>query len=279
MKTKFTYLVVAVCFVAPARLWADEAAWHKAAEVPFEMLKTQHMAVQVKINGKGPYRLIFDTGAPVTLISNKVAREAGVFPEKFRPSPFAFFGSQGQFKIKNLQMGELQVQGVDTMVMDHPTVGLIAKHLGPIEGIVGFNVFGKYRSTIDYQSQTMTFIPTNYKPVDMMTRMMSVLMAPRSERERPKVLAPSGLLGIQVAQDQGADQEGVQITAVFAGSAAEEAGIKVGDRLLTLDGRWTDSVADCYFAASRVRPGSRVTAEVLRDGAKRRVQLEIRPGI
>ena len=156
------------------------------------MLKTQHMAVMVKINGKGPYRLIFDTGAPVTLISNKVAKEAGVFPEKFKASPFAFFGSQGQFKIKSLEMGALKVSGVDTMVMDHPTVGIIASALGPIEGIVGFNVFAKYRTTLDYQTKTMTFVPTTYKPVDMMTRMMTTLMAPKSERERAKVLAPDG---------------------------------------------------------------------------------------
>ena len=56
----------------------------KPMKTPFELLKTQHMTVQVKINGKGPYRLIFDTGAPVTLINNRIAKEAGVFPKDFR---------------------------------------------------------------------------------------------------------------------------------------------------------------------------------------------------
>ena len=74
---------------APALRADDKDA--APSKVPFEMLKSQHMAVQVKINGKGPYRLIFDTGAPVTLLSNKVAKEAGIFPEKFKASPFAFF--------------------------------------------------------------------------------------------------------------------------------------------------------------------------------------------
>ena len=41
------------------------------------------MVVNVKINGKGPYRLIFDTGAPFTLINNKIAKEAEVFPKDF----------------------------------------------------------------------------------------------------------------------------------------------------------------------------------------------------
>src|SRR5262249_457786 len=46
----------------------------KTVTVPFELLKTQHMVVEAKINGKGPYRLIFDTGAPVNLLNNKVAK-------------------------------------------------------------------------------------------------------------------------------------------------------------------------------------------------------------
>lgn len=47
-------------------------------KVPFEILKTGHIVVSVKVNEKGPYRLLFDTGAPVTLISSKVATEAKV---------------------------------------------------------------------------------------------------------------------------------------------------------------------------------------------------------
>ena len=50
----------------------------KPVVVPFELLPSGHMTVMVKVNGKGPYRLIFDTGAPITLLNNKVAKEAGL---------------------------------------------------------------------------------------------------------------------------------------------------------------------------------------------------------
>ena len=69
------------------------------------------------------------------------------------------------------------------------------------------------------------------------------------------------------------------ITEVFAGSAAAAAGLQPGDRLLTLDGRWTDSPADCYFAASRLRPGTRVAAEIVRDGKSKVIEVEVRSGI
>ena len=48
------------------------------AVVPFEMLPTNHMLVEARINGKGPYHLIFDLGAPVTLLSNRVSEATGV---------------------------------------------------------------------------------------------------------------------------------------------------------------------------------------------------------
>src|SRR5262245_51948813 len=40
-----------------------------------ELLKSRHLAIQVRINGHGPYRMIFDTGSPVVLISSRVAEE------------------------------------------------------------------------------------------------------------------------------------------------------------------------------------------------------------
>ena len=60
----------------------EKKADEKAVVVPFELLKSGHMAVQVKVNGKGPYRLIFDTGAPMNLLSNKAAKDAGVVDAK-----------------------------------------------------------------------------------------------------------------------------------------------------------------------------------------------------
>ena len=53
---------------------------------------------------------------------------------------------------------------------------------------------------------------------------------------------------------------------VRPGSAAAAAGLRAGDRLLTLDGRWTDSVADCYQAAEAVTPGQAAEVVLRRDG-------------
>lgn len=252
-------------------------AKEEAVKVPFEMLKTQHMVVMVKVNGKGPYRVVFDTGAPVTLLNNKVAKEAGIFPKDFRKPPFALFGSMGQFKIKSLEVGSVKAEDMPTMVMDHPTVQALARALGqPIEGIVGFSFFAKFRTTIDYQAKEMTFVPTNYQPTDMMQNMMRMLM---SARDAKKIIAPAGQWGFRVDKDADDKEAGVDVKEVLTGSSAAAAGLKAGDRLLTLDGRWTDSVADCYLAASRLQPGTSARLVVRRDGKEVELNVSVKWGL
>jgi hypothetical protein len=253
---------------------ADEPS-PKPAEVPFDLLKTQHMVVSIKVNGKGPYRVIFDTGAPIMLLNNKVAKEAGIFPKNFRQPFFAPFGSMGDFKIKTLELGDLKVHDIKTIVMDHPTVALISKALGPIEGIVGFSFFARFRMTIDYQIKVMSFVPTKFDPPDMMKNVLKMLRP----GNRTQVLAPAGQWGFQVHKSDEDEEPGVTVKQVLSGSPAEKAGLKAGDRLLTLSGRWTDTLADCYIAASYVQPGAEAVLLVRRNGEERQLKVKVATGL
>ena len=271
-------LLLLLSFVLVPSSGISDDKIEKPITVPFGLLKTQHMTIQVKINGKGPYRLIFDTGAPVTLINNKIAKESGIFPKDFKQPFFAFFGSMGEFKIKSLEVGDLKLENVNAMVMDHPTVAAISNVLGPIEGIVGFNFFGKYQMTLDYQAKTMTFVPTDYQPKDMMDHLMKTILAGQNPNNK-KVLAPGGLLGFKVFKDTDDSNPGVTIKTIFPDSPAAKAGFKEGDRLLVLDNRWTDSPTDCYAAASFLSPGTPVRALISRDGKEMELKLEPRAGL
>jgi hypothetical protein len=253
----------------------------KKFTVPFELIKTQHMCVNIKVNGKGPYRLVFDTGAPDSLISVKVAKEAGVLPKDFKPPLFALFGSAGQQKIKNIELGELKAENLSCTVLNHPTVEAIAKFVGPIEGILGFTFYARYKMSIDYEKKLITFEPNEYVPGDVMKAMMKRFdpNVPKAVRDAPKILSPGGLLGIRVDKAKDDEDAGVTVKDVLPDTPAAGAGFKKGDRLLTLDGRWTDSVADCYLAASMLRPGAPAAALVLRDGKKVQLKLTVRAGL
>jgi hypothetical protein len=257
-------MVCAATTAMPAQACADQPRRvQDPIVVPFDLLITKHIVVNVKINGKGPYRVIFDTGAPVTLINTKTAKASGLLSKNGAKSSFSLFGPVAQAKIKSLELGDLKAENVPAIVMDHPTVEIVSQVLGPVEGIIGFPFFARYKMTLDYQAKEMTFVPNDFEPTDIMQAMMLALMT----RDKPaaKTLAAAGLWGFLLDRKDD-DEAGMPIKQVLPGSAAAKAGLKDGDRLLTLDDRWTDTLADCYSAASYIKPGAEAKIVIKRDG-------------
>jgi membrane-associated protease RseP (regulator of RpoE activity) len=258
---------------------ADTKVEPKPQAVKFELVPSGHFIVKVKVNGHGPYNLIFDTGAPSTLITPKVAQEAGLV-QKAKDKPIIpLFGMMGQVKVKDFQVGDVKAEDVSAMIMDHPTVKLFSKEYekkyGSVEGIVGFPFFARFKMTVDYKAKEMTFVPNGYKATDVMQELMQTVMAAMSSKQEPKVAAPAGLWGLELAKGSADEAEGVDVKAVHDGGAAAEAGLKTGDRLLTIDGRWTDSLPDAYVAAGFAKPGKPITVVVKRGGKE--VKLTVAP--
>jgi len=240
----------------------------EAVTVPFETLKTGHMAVMITVNGKGPYRVIFDTGAPFSLLTNKVAKEAGLEPEK--GGGISLFGMKGQCKVKKLEVGKAVLDNSSAMIMDHPTVKALGDAVGGLEGIIGFPVFARFKTTLNYQDKTLTFEPNGFEPPDVMESMMaSVMSLVGNDKPAKQILSPSAQWGMVVTKKEGDDDNGVTIKEVMPGGAAELAGLKAGDRMLTMDGRWTDSVNDTYQASGLVKAGTPVKVVVKRDGKEK----------
>ena len=189
------------------------------------------------------------------------------------------FGAGGQVKIKSLEIGDAKVEGTSAMVMDHPVVALLAQiEKVPIEGLVGFPFFARYKMTIDYQAKELTFVPNGFDPPDMIDKLTKMMATAGAEPKR-KVLAPGALVGVKVAKDASDQDAGVNVKEVFPGSPADSAGLKAGDRLLVLDGRWTDTVLDTYDAATSLRPGTEVRIVIRRDGKEVTKTLKVQSGL
>jgi membrane-associated protease RseP (regulator of RpoE activity) len=262
-------------FAWPVR--GDKPAENKPVTVPIEVLKTKHLAIQVKINGKGPYRMIFDTGAPITLVSSKVAKEAGMIPKDAKVPPIALFGAMGQFPIQSLEVGTLKAEKVPAMVMDHPAVTALGRALGPLEGIIGFPFFARYSMTLDYQAQQVTLVPNGYVPADILETLTATIL--NNQKPPPVVLAPAAQWGLVLNKPEKDEEAGVAIEQVRPGSAADAAGIKAGDRLLAIDGWWTESLADGYRATMGIKPGTAVPVTLRRAGKEMTVTVKPRAGL
>ena len=252
----------------------------KAIIVPIELLPSRHFVVLVKLNDKGPYRLILDTGAPLTIINSRIAKDAGLTKKAGGGGGILGLlgGGLNQIQVAKMQVGDVVAEKSGAVVMDHPTVQAISDAFkddsGTIDGIIGFPFFAKFAMTVDYQKKEVTFKPNGYKPGDYMKDLMDSMMK-LEEKNKPRVLAPAALWGFAVEKDKSDDAEGVIVKTVFADSAAAKGGVKVRDRLLTIDGRWTDSLGDTAVAASLIKPGKAVVVAVKRDGKE--VQLTITP--
>jgi PDZ domain-containing protein/aspartyl protease len=271
---KYSVVAAALMLVAYPAFADDPKPDEKPKKVKFELLKTKHIVVEVKINGKGPYRLIFDTGAPLMLINNRIAKDAKVVTKDTKGPPIAIFGAMGQFIIKDFEMGELKAKNVSTMVMDHPTVAAISELFGPIDGIVGFPFFARYRMTVDYQAKEFTFTPTDYKPSNLFDTLMTQMMNAQQD-QGPRILVPQAQWGFVADKGTQDDDAGLDVKDVLKGGPMDKAGLKSGDRLLTIDGRWTDTVVDLFEAASHVKPGQTVAAKVKRGGKE--IELKVTP--
>jgi len=257
---------------------ADTPKKDETAVVPFTMLPSNHMVVEAKLNGKGPFRFIFDLGAPVTLVSNRAA-EASEAVDKKAPKSF-LMGTRGEGKVKKLEMGDhLVADDLPVIVMDHPAIKALSGFLSkPLDGIIGYTFWAHYKTTIDYQAKQMTFTPVDFEVKDLMKTLPTQLSGPKVARTI--VLAPRALWGLTLGEPEGGvNSPGVPIKAVLAGSPAELAGLKAGDVLTSLDGRWTTTVSDTYSAAEKVDLGKAVPVVILRDGKEMTVTVTPKEGI
>src|SRR5262249_1828827 len=190
-----TAFVVASALVASGLAPPGRSAPPGGADVPFEMLPSNHMVVMAKVNGKGPFRFIFDLGAPVTLMGNKAAEAWGVV--KADAPRMLLFSLRGEAKADAIELGDLTAKDVPVIVMDHPAVKALGQILGkPLDGIIGYTFFAHYRTSIDYQKRRMTFEPVDFQVRDLMKDLPDRLAGPRVARE--VTLAPLGLWGLAV---------------------------------------------------------------------------------
>jgi hypothetical protein len=249
--------------------------------VPFTLLPSGHFLVEVKMNDKGPYYLVFDTGAPLMLLNSRISKDAGVAKKK--TGGFSLFSGPSQVDVKTLEVGSAKADHVPGVVMDHPTVEAISKafekDFGKIEGIVGFPFFARYKMTVDYKTKQLTFTPNGYKPGDYLTDMMGSVMKMSNAKPEPKVQSAGGLWGIEVEKDAKDSDPGVVVKLAYEGGAAAEAGLKPGDRVLTIDGRWTDTPAETSAAAAKAKPGTPCKVLIQRGGLEFTLMVTPRKGI
>jgi hypothetical protein len=122
--------------------------------VPFELLNN-HIYVNVKLNGKGPYRLLCDTGG-ANVITPELAKELGV------TSQGAFEGrGVGEksediaiTKVEKVEVGDAKI--ANQVFAVYPLGPFSAVEGVPQFGLIGYEVFKRFVAKVDYEKGLLT---------------------------------------------------------------------------------------------------------------------------
>jgi hypothetical protein len=131
--------------------------------VPFDLLNN-HMYVQVRLNGRGPIRLLCDTGG-ANVVTPEVARELGLKTEGALQGRGVGEKSEdfALTKIDTIQVGDAAIADQVFVVLD--LAPFAAAEGFPQSGLIGYEVFKRFTTRIDYEKSRLTLtLPSASKP-------------------------------------------------------------------------------------------------------------------
>lgn len=262
-------------WLLPAALLAALAAPLPAAdppkfEIPYRLTDTKHVLVRAKLNGKGPYNFILDTGAPAVFIPKKVASAVGIKTDR------EGWGTFDKFEVE----GGLSVDKARTRVADlFQLEGMNGMGLAGVElhGVIGYNVLAKYRVTYDFAADKLVFIHLpDFEPpaikgigrtnsqggLEILGPMMKMLAGFMGIQPNFDI-NPRGFLGVELDDSM----DGVFVKRVVADGPAAKGGLKAGDKI--------ESIAMVPAGKKRGKPRA-VDIDDMRDW--NRVLAEVNPG-
>ncbi|HEY0379322.1 MAG TPA: aspartyl protease family protein [Pyrinomonadaceae bacterium] len=138
---------------------AEAVADKSSVVLPFDLIDNR-IVINVRLNGKGPFRFIFDSGAGA-VVAPEVALSLGLKIENLQTG----MGGVGE---KPVERGETRIADVEvgTLHLADEEFGVLSfddtKYVfgaNRIDGILGFPVFKSYVVRLDYERRQLTFTP------------------------------------------------------------------------------------------------------------------------
>jgi hypothetical protein len=259
--------LVALVLVPPALAGDGPEPAARSYEVPYRLTVPKHVLVRAKINGKGPFNFILDTGAPALFVATRVCDKLGVRPDRRGWGTFDRLEIEGGVVLEGVKgrvEDPFQLEGMNGL-------GLAGAEL---HGIIGYEVLARFRMEIDFTRDRMTWTPLDFTPtapagmggrggggggLEIVGSIMKVLGSFVGAKATPDV-APRGFLGLDFAD--GGDNPVVR--AVLEKGPAARAGVRVGDVLTRVAGRGVVDRDDVIRLTKKLTAGTPVKLTVKR---------------
>jgi hypothetical protein len=277
-------LIMGLLLLGPGSVHAGDAkkAKQETFQVPYRLTETQHVLLRAKINGKGPFNFIVDTGAPALFVATALAKQLGVSPDKTGWATFEKFEVEGGVVIPNAR-GRIetpfQLEGMNGL-------GLAGVEL---HGILGYNLLARFRLEFDFTRDKMAWTRLDFEPpppvglngkagapggLDALGSIMKLMGRLLGKKADPEVKM-RGLLGVELAEADG----GVVVKAVLANSPADRAGLKPGDRISHFQNRAVNTRAALERQAAALAAGQTARLTRVRDGNSQQLSVTLGEGL
>jgi len=261
----------------------------KAYLVPYRLTNTNHFLVRVRINGKGPFNFLVDTGAPALYVATETAKKIGL-----KPSEDDFWTDVDRLEFE----GGAVLEGVKARVEDpFQLVGMNALGLpgASIDGILGFTMLARYRLELDPTKDRMVWTRLDYDPKEPPVPRRRPGEKPGGEMQAMNALGPiaklaaaligkqpedelitRGFLGVELVTKP--ETLGVRVAKVLPDSPAAKGGLRVGDLITRIGDRDLVDMVSARVALKKVKAGDRVVLAVHRDGEPSGLKLTVTAG-
>lgn len=237
-------------------------------QIPYRRTDTNHFLVRVRINGKGPFNFLVDSGAPALYIATETAQKVGLVVSKddfWTPvDKLDFEGGAQLTHLKARIEDPFQLVGMNALGLPGAS----------IDGILGFTILARFRLEIDPTKDRMTWTRIDHEPkepfipkrqpndkqpagvqaLNMLgpaAKLAAILTGGKQPEDQ---VHPRGFLGLEV-EESASD---VRIVRVFAKTAAAKVNIKPGDVVVRLKGQDIKTAKAAREAVAEVRLGERV---------------------
>jgi hypothetical protein len=267
----------------PPSIWADDSkpAPGPSYLVPYRLTETKHVLVRAKINGKGPFNFILDTGAPALFVSTAVCRKLGIEADR------GGWGTLQRFEIEGgVILAPFRARVEDPFQLEGMNgLGLAGAEL---HGIIGYTILARYRLEFDFTKTKMLWQRLDYAPpaplglegkatgggmdaIGSLMKMLGTMLGKKTDAEEKS----RGFLGIELADAA----DGLTVKTVLEHSPAAAAGVQVGDRVTHLQGKVVLNPADAQRVAAQLFAGSTVELTVTRGEVKQIIRIKAREGL
>jgi serine protease DegQ len=276
MKRTFYWLIAVTLLAGMAEKGSADTrakvlpAATKAGEtklVPYRLTTTKHVLVRAKFNGRGPYNLVIDTGAPVLILAKKVNDVLKIEQDK------AGWGTVQKLEFEGgVVLDKATIRFDDLFQLE----GMNGLGLAGVEihGLVGYPILSQFRVTYDYAQPKLTWTKLDTETEELPRRPLrggapggldalgSVMktvgkifgMGP------PSKLEPRGFVGFSVIEKD--DQ--LLVDQVVGNGPADFAHLKANDILESVNDKPVNTESGLRIALAEIRAAEKIILAVKR---------------